>query len=76
MEDNRRGIYCKLPFPNTDKHCVFVMVWGIISFHVVGNLAVIDGNVNADTYIEILEENLLESVKNMYGEPGYPAISQ
>jgi hypothetical protein len=37
---------------------------------------VIDGNVNADTYIEILEENLLESVKNMYGEPGYPAISQ
>ncbi len=36
------------------------MVWGMISHYGQGNLVLVDHKINADVYINILEENLLE----------------
>ena len=41
------------------------MVWGTISHKGVGKLVRIDGNLNADGYIELLEDNLEESIEKM-----------
>ncbi|CAK9818393.1 Transposable element Tc1 transposase [Anthophora quadrimaculata] len=42
-----------------------VMVWGCMSYHGVGNLVFIDGNMNADDYINVLRNNLLSSATKM-----------
>lgn len=42
-----------------------VMVWGCMSYHGVGNLVFIDGNMNADVYIDVLRNNLLTSATKM-----------
>jgi len=39
-----------------------VMLWGCFSWHGVGNLAKVEGIMNAEGYIEILNENLEESL--------------
>ena len=38
------------------------MVWGCMSWEGVGRLAEIEGRMDADQYVEILEENLLPSL--------------
>ncbi len=43
-----------------------VMVWGCITYEGVGELVVVDGNLNAVGYIEVLEQNLLQSIDNYY----------
>ena len=40
-------------------------VWGNISWKGVGRLVLVDGTLNADGYIELLEENLLPSIREM-----------
>ena len=42
-----------------------VQVWGIISWKGPGRLVRIDGNLNADGYIALLEEHLLASFDEM-----------
>ena len=42
-----------------------LMVWGCMSYNGVGNLAFIEGNMNALMYIGILRNNLLESATKL-----------
>lgn len=35
-----------------------LMVWGCITAHGVGTLCIVDGNINAEKYIEIIDSNL------------------
>lgn len=39
-----------------------IMVWGCMGWDGVGRLAEVEGRMNADQYVEILEENLLSSL--------------
>ncbi|XDV36000.1 hypothetical protein PO909_005854 [Leuciscus waleckii] len=51
-----------------------VMVWGMFSWHTLGNLHFCDGTINADKYIEILEHNMLPSRRHLF--QGRPCIFQ
>lgn len=42
-----------------------VMVWGCMAASGVGNLTVINGNMNKEMYLDILRGNLAESVRNL-----------
>ena len=54
-----------------------MIVWGCISFQGVGELVVIDGNLNHQGFIEIsLEQNLLQSVENVFGDGNRPFTFQ
>ena len=46
-----------------------IMVWGCMGWDGVGQLAEVEGRVNADQYVDILENHLLRSVE----ECGIPA---
>ena len=52
------------------------MMWGCLGIHGVGVLVVLDGNVNAEQYIDVLDTYLLQSVENIFGEAGAPFIFQ
>ncbi len=43
-----------------------IMVWGCIKYIGVAELVVVDGNLNAVGHIEVLEQNLLQSIENYY----------
>ncbi len=47
---------------------VSVMVWGCVTIHGVGELVLVDGTVTHQVYIDILDQNLLESVENTFGD--------
>ena len=49
----------------TFKHSSSIMVWGSFSFHGVGNLAEIDGKMDAVKFVNILEQNVIDSVAKM-----------
>jgi len=51
-----------------------VMVWGCITFHGVGELVMIDGNVDNRQYIQILQEHLLQPIENAFGFREMPFI--
>ncbi len=51
-----------------------VMVWGCVSALGKGNLHFCDGTINAETYIEILEHNMLPSRRHLF--QGRPCIFQ
>ena len=53
-----------------------VMVWACISIHGVGEIAVVEGKVDHRKYIEVLDDNLLDSVENMFGDREHPFIFQ
>lgn len=55
---------------------VSVMVWGCITIHGVGELVVVDGNVNQQVYINILAENLKQSIANTFGDENMPFFFQ
>ena len=46
------------------RNTVSIMVWGVISFHGVGELVLGDRNMKGEQYVHILDENLLQSVDN------------
>jgi len=54
---------------------VSVMVWGCIGPNGVGNLALCERSVNSDYYIQILKENLPESIRKIYGNENQPFSS-
>ena len=55
---------------------VSIMVWGCISIHGVGELVLVDGNMNHQKYIDVLETGLLPSITNMFGDRNYPFVFQ
>lgn len=57
--------YNKDCLKRTVKFPASVMVWGCMSSKGVGQLHFIDGIVNAEKYIKILEENLIPSVSKL-----------
>ena len=55
---------------------VSVMVWGCVTVHGVGELVVVNGNINHQVYINVLDENLLQSIENTFGDRHTPFIFQ
>lgn len=56
---------CVLQAP---KHPASVMVWGCFSGDDLGKLEFLEGKVNADKYIEVLDKCLLPSVESIFAE--------
>jgi len=48
-----------------------VMLWGCLTFNRVGTLAFIDGNIDANKYKEILEDNLWPVVARHFPQENY-----
>ena len=55
---------------------ICVLVWGILGYYGVGELVVLQGNVNAVSYIEVLSDNLMLSGNNIFGDNQHPFIFQ
>ena len=55
---------------------ISVMFWESVWPKWVGKLAVCDGNINAEKYIEILQDNLFQGTKSMLGKTGEAFIFQ
>ena len=51
---------------------VSVIVLGVIGYHGVGNLVILDENVNAENNIRTLSENLVDCVENISGDRNHP----
>ncbi len=43
-----------------------LMVWGCISAYGIGNLHVLEGTMNAERYIKVLEQNMLPSRRRLF----------
>ena len=52
------------------------MVCGCVTVHGVGELVVVNGNINHQVYINVLDENLLQSMENTFGDRHTPFIFQ
>ncbi|GFS98451.1 uncharacterized protein TNCV_3478451 [Trichonephila clavipes] len=52
---------------STVKYPTKVIVWGCISSHGVGRLHIVSGSVKAMDYIEILQNKLLPTARNLFG---------
>lgn len=46
---------------------VKIMVWGCISYFGIGSLAFVEGSMNSERYIEVLENHLWPSVCKLFG---------
>ena len=55
---------------------VSLIVCGVIGYHGVGNLVILDENVNADNYVRTWSENLLDSIENIFGDRNHPFVLQ
>ena len=55
---------------------ISIMVWGCMSVHGLGELIVVDGNMDHRKYIGVLEKCLLPSIPNMFGDRCHPFIFQ
>ena len=53
---------------------VSVMFWGSISYHGVGTLTLVDGNINTDKYNSIMDDNMWPVVAQHFGN--WPWIFQ
>jgi hypothetical protein len=47
------------------------MIWGCVTFNGVGTITVVDGNVNAQKYIDIIDEHLWPVVARHYPRNDY-----
>ena len=61
-------------FNNVSRSNMSIIVWGCISIHGVGQLVIVEGNINQFTYIDVLEENLRPSIEAMFGDQRMPYI--
>lgn len=59
---------CIIP---TIKHPTSVMVWGCMSSRGVGRLHIISGMMNATKYIDVLQNKMLRSGKDLFGEESF-----
>ena len=51
-----------------------VMVWGCVSAHGMGNLHICEGTINAERYIQVLEQHMLPSKRRLF--QGRPCLFQ
>lgn len=61
-KDERYDVDCLKP---TVKHSIGVMVWGCFINNRLGPLVLVEGTLNADRYIELLEEHLLPFYRDL-----------
>ena len=52
------------------------MVWGVIGNHGIGNLAILDENMNAEIFFQKFVRKLLDSVKNIFVYKSNPFVMQ
>ncbi len=45
-----------------------LMFWGCIGIYGPGELVVVPGRINSDVYINVLQDNLAQSVENIFGD--------
>lgn len=57
--------------PRRVQPCYQVMIWGCITWHGVGTLTAVDGNINADKYQQILDENLWPVLARHFAQGQY-----
>ena len=55
---------CVAEAPSTN---LKIMVWGCLTYHGVGTLAIINGNMNSVKYIETLDNNIWQIVAKHFG---------
>ena len=60
----------------TQRNAVSVMVWGCVGIYGVGDLVVVDGNMDSAKYREILDSHLFPSIGNIFGDAQHPFIFQ
>ena len=66
--DERLRPECLGEFGDKERTCrVSVMFWGCISYHGVGTLTPVDGDINTEKYISILDANLWPVVAQHFG---------
>lgn len=53
------------------KKKVSVMVWGCLCFHGMGTLSAVNGNINAQKYLDILDENLWPVLARHFPDDNY-----
>ena len=58
----------------TNRNALSIMVWGCIGYYGVGNLVLVDGNLDNFQYREILDTNLFSSVENIFGYREHPFV--
>jgi len=75
LENSWRSIHPSLLNFRTRSN-ISVMVWGCMSVHGLGELVVVEGNMDHRKYIDILETGLLPSIPNMFGDRNHPFIFQ
>ena len=63
-------------FKPTFTNSMSVLVWACIGPNHVGSLVICQRSVNAEYYIEILQDNLFQSVSKIYGDRNCPFIFQ
>uniref|UniRef100_A0AAR2IMB0 Tc1-like transposase DDE domain-containing protein n=1 Tax=Pygocentrus nattereri TaxID=42514 RepID=A0AAR2IMB0_PYGNA len=51
-----------------------LMVWGCVSAHGMGNLHICEGTINAERYIQVLEQHMLPSKQRLF--QGCPCLFQ
>uniref|UniRef100_A0AAR2KV54 Tc1-like transposase DDE domain-containing protein n=1 Tax=Pygocentrus nattereri TaxID=42514 RepID=A0AAR2KV54_PYGNA len=51
-----------------------LMVWGCVSAHDMGNLHICEGTINAERYIQVLEQHMLPSKQRLF--QGRPCLFQ
>ena len=45
-----------------------IMVWGCVSYFGTGDLVFVDGNMNSQKYIQVLDNHLMPSVERLFGQ--------
>ena len=53
-----------------------IMCWGCVGFYGPGELVEVDGAINSERYIEVLRENLRQSVENIFGDEQFFILQQ
>ena len=45
-----------------------IMFWGCIGYHGVGELVEVTQTMNSVNFVNLLDENLLDSIENIFGD--------
>jgi transposase len=53
-----------------------IMVWGCMGWEGVGNLVEVEGRMNGEQYVDILDNNLLESMEKLHVDPEIAIFQQ
>ena len=65
-EVNKTHLVCPAP-----RRRVSIMIWGCVCFAGVGTLAYVEGNINAQKYITILDTNIWPVIARYFGNRDY-----